>query len=89
VLVIVIGTIWLGLALFALKMVRLAAVSDDAHAAAIAEHIAANERAGQGRMATDGPVEQSRFGCRRDAGARPMGYAGEERKQDSSRIQIN
>jgi hypothetical protein len=86
VLVILILTIWLGVLLFALTMTRLAAHSDDARAAAIAERMAAIKRSKQHHTATDGRLQQRRFDRRRAASARPVGYAGEELARDSSGI---
>jgi hypothetical protein len=85
-LVILIATIWLGVLLFALTMGRLAARSDGARDAAIAEHLVASGRADQGRMATDGRAGQGGSDRRRNASARHVGYPGEELERDSSRI---
>jgi hypothetical protein len=88
VLVILIPAIWVGVLLFALTMARLAAVSDDAQAGAIAEHMAAIERSEPQHTTTDGRVEQRRFDRRREACARPVGDTDEELERDGSRIRI-
>ncbi len=87
-LVILIPVIWLGVLSFALTMARLAAVSDDARAAAIAEHMAAIELSEAQHTTTEGRVEQRRFDRRREACAGSVGDADEELERDGSRIRI-
>jgi hypothetical protein len=58
VLVILISTAWLAVALFALTMLRLAALSDDSRAVALAEWIAASHLAEHGDQPADSSVER-------------------------------
>ena len=58
VLVILISTAWLAVALFALTMFRLAALSDDSHAVALAEWIATRHLAEPRDQPADGSAER-------------------------------
>jgi hypothetical protein len=58
VLIILISTAWLAVALFALTMFRLAALSDDSHAVALAEWIARRHPAEHRDQPADGSAER-------------------------------
>jgi hypothetical protein len=58
VLLILICTAWLAVAFFALAMFRLAALSDDSHAVALADWIATTELAGHRDLLARTCVEQ-------------------------------
>jgi hypothetical protein len=88
VLVILIPAIWVGVVSFALTMTHLAAKSDDARAAAIAEHMAKIELSERRQTTTDGRVEQRRFDRRREACAGPVGDTDGAFERDGSRVRI-
>jgi hypothetical protein len=88
VLVILIPAIWVGVVLFALMMARLAARSDDARGAAIAEHMATLELSERRQTNADGAVKQRRFDRRREACARPGGDGDEALERDGARVRI-
>jgi hypothetical protein len=88
VLVVLIPAVWVGVLLFALTMARLAAVSDEARAAAIARQVATIELPVQPHTTTDGRGEQRRFDRGREACARPVGDRDEALERDGSRVRI-
>lgn len=88
VLVVLIPAIWVGVLSFALTMARLAAASDDARAAAIAEHLAALERFERQHTTTDGRLGERRFDRRPEAYARPVGETDERLERDGSKVHI-
>ncbi|HTZ65552.1 MAG TPA: hypothetical protein VMB51_15720 [Solirubrobacteraceae bacterium] len=87
-LLVLIPAIWVGVVLFALMMARLAARSDDARGAAIAEHVATLELSERQRTTTDGAVKQRRFDRRREACADPLGDGDEALERDGARVRI-
>jgi hypothetical protein len=85
---VLIPAIWVGVVVFALMMARLAARSDDARGAAIAEHVATLEPSERQRTTTDGAVKQHRFDRRREARGDPLGDGDEALERDGARVRI-